>query len=151
VQAFRQDAGDLEKTLATLRLAIRGAGVVALILGGIGVLNIGLVTVRQRIREIGVRRSFGATSARIFSAVMLESVCATAVAGVVAVGASIVLVRNFPLERWLGNGIPLADAPGFPVAAAVEGLVAATAVGALAGLLPAIIAVRAKVIDAIRF
>jgi putative ABC transport system permease protein len=151
VQAFRQDSGDLEKTLATLRLAIRGAGVVALILGGIGVLNIGLVTVRQRIREIGVRRSFGATSARIFSAVMLESVCATAVAGVAAVGASIVLVRNFPLEQWLGNGIPLAETPGFPVAAAVEGLVAATAVGALAGLLPAIIAVRAKVIDAIRY
>jgi putative ABC transport system permease protein len=151
VQAVRQDSGDLEKTLATLRLAIRGAGVVALILGGIGVLNIGLVTVRQRIREIGVRRSFGATSARIFSAVMLESVCATAVAGVAAVGASIVLVRNLPLERWLGGGVPLADTPGFPVAAAVEGLVAATAVGALAGLLPAIIAVRAKVIDAISF
>jgi ABC-type antimicrobial peptide transport system permease subunit len=115
------------------------------------VLNIGLVTVRQRIREIGVRRSFGATSARIFSAVMLESVCATAAAGVVAVGASIVLVRNFPFEQWLGDGVPLADTPGFPVAAAVEGLVAATAVGALAGLLPAIIAVRAKVIDAIRY
>ena len=151
VQAYRQDSGDLEKTLATLRLAIRGAGVVALVLGGIGVLNIGLVTVRQRIREIGVRRSFGATSGRIFSAVMLESVCATALAGVAAVGASVVLVRNLPLERWLGGGVPLADAPGFPVAAAVEGLVAATAVGALAGLLPAIIAVRAKVIDAIRY
>ena len=41
--------------------------------------------------------------------------------------------------------------PAFPVAAAIEGLLAATAVGALAGLLPAIIAVRAKVIDAIRF
>jgi putative ABC transport system permease protein len=82
---------------------------------------------------------------------MLESVCATAVAGVLAVGASIVLVRNLPLQQMLNGGVPLADNPGFPVAAAVEGLVAATAVGALAGLLPAIIAVRAKVIDAIRF
>ena len=43
-----------------------------LVLGGLGVLNIGLVTVRQRIREIGVRRSFGASSGRVFSAVMLE-------------------------------------------------------------------------------
>jgi putative ABC transport system permease protein len=83
---------------------------VVLIRGGLGVLDIGLVTVRQRIRETGVRRSFGATSGRIFAAVLLESVCA----------------------------------------AAVEGMIAATAVGALAGLLPAIIAVRAKVIDAIR-
>jgi putative ABC transport system permease protein len=150
VDAYRQDAQGLEETLDVLRLAIRGAGIVVLILGGLGVLNIGLVTVRHRIREIGVRRSFGATSGRIFAAVMLESVCATALAGVAAVAASIVLVRNLPLERWLNEGVPLADVPPFPVAAAVEGLIAATAVGALAGLLPAIIAVRARVIDAIR-
>ena len=151
VDAFRADPQGAEDTIALLRLAIRGAGTVVLILGGLGVLNIGLVTVRQRIREIGVRRSFGATSGRIFAAVMLESVCATAMAGLFAVGAAIVLVRNLPLERLLNQGIPIANLPGFPVAAAVEGLVAATAVGALAGLLPAIIAVRAKVIDAIRF
>ncbi|WP_104523248.1 ABC transporter permease [Blastococcus atacamensis] len=151
VDPYRMDAEGVEETLAVLRLAIRGAGVVVLILGGLGVLNIGLVTVRQRIREIGVRRSFGATSGRVFSAVMLESVCATALAGVAAVGAAVVLVRNLPVERWFSDGIPLADAPGFPVAAAIEGMIAATAVGALAGLLPAIIAVRAKVIDAIRF
>ena len=151
VDAYRQDAQGMEEALALLRLAVRGAGGVVLLLGGLGVLNIGLVTVRQRIREIGVRRSFGATSGRIFGAVMLESVCATALAGLAAVGASIVLVRNLPLDRLLNNGIPLADTPGFPVSSAIEGLVAATLVGALAGLLPAIIAVRAKVIDAIRF
>ncbi|HEY0402174.1 MAG TPA: ABC transporter permease [Blastococcus sp.] len=105
---------------------------------------------RQRIREIGVRRSFGATSGRIFAAVMLESVCATALAGLTAVGTSIVLVRNLPLDRLLDNGIPLAHTPGFPVSSAVEGLVAATLVGALAGLLPPVIAFRAKVIEAIR-
>jgi hypothetical protein len=66
-------------------------------------------------------------------------------------GLSVAIVRNLPLERWLGGGIPLADAPGFPVSAAVQGLIAATAVGALAGLVPALIAVRVKVIDAIRF
>jgi ABC-type lipoprotein release transport system permease subunit len=151
VDTYRQDAQGLDEALALLRLAVRGAGGIVLLLGGLGVLNIGLVTVRQRIREIGVRRSFGATSGRIFAAVMLESVCATALAGLAAVGASIVLVRNLPLDRLLNNGIPLADTPGFPVSSAVEGLVAATLVGALAGLLPAIIAVRAKVIDAIRF
>jgi putative ABC transport system permease protein len=151
VDTYRSDAQGIEETLAVFRLAVRGAGAIVLILGGLGVLNIGLVTVRQRIREIGVRRSFGATSGRIFSAVMLESVCATALAGLAAVGASIVLVRNLPIERLLNSGIPLAETPGYPVQAAVEGLVAATAVGALAGLLPAIIAVRAKVIDAIRF
>ena len=151
VQAYRQDPENLEDTIAQLRLAVRAAGLVVLALGGLGVLNIGLVTVRQRIREIGVRRSFGATSARVFSAVVLESVVATALAGVAAAALSVAIVRNLPLEDWLGGGIPLADAPGFPVSAAIEGLVAATAVGALAGLVPALIAVRVKVIDAIRF
>ena len=151
VDAFRSDSQGLEETLGMLRLAIRGAGVVVLVLGGLGVLNIGLVTVRQRIREIGVRRSFGATSSRVFSAIMLESVCATFLAGLAAVALSVVLVRNLPLDQLLNSGIPLAETPAFPVAAAVEGLVAATAVGALAGLLPAVVAVRARVIDAIRF
>jgi putative ABC transport system permease protein len=151
VQANRMDQENLESTIAKLRLAVRAVGLVVLALGGLGVLNIGLVTVRQRIREIGVRRSFGATSARVFSAVVLESVVATALAGLAAVALSVAVVRNLPLERWLGGGIPLADAPGFPVSAAVEGLIAATAVGALAGLVPALIAVRVKVIDAIRF
>ena len=151
VGAYRQDPENLESTIAKLRLAVRGAGLVVLLMGGLGVLNIGLVTVRQRIREIGVRRSFGATSARVFSAVVLESVVATALAGLAAVALSVAIVRNLPLEDWLGGGIPLADAPGFPVSAAIEGLVAATAVGALAGLVPALIAVRVKVIDAIRY
>ncbi|WP_299957012.1 ABC transporter permease [uncultured Modestobacter sp.] len=151
VQANRQDPENLEDTIAKLRLAVRAAGLVVLFLGGLGVLNIGLVTVRQRIREIGVRRSFGATSARVFSAVVLESVVATALAGLAAVALSVAIVRNLPLEQWLAGGVPLVDAPGFPVSAAVEGLLAATAVGALAGLVPALIAVRVKVIDAIRF
>ena len=151
ISANRQDPENLEDTIAKLRLAVRAVGLVVLALGGLGVLNIGLVTVRQRIREIGVRRSFGATSARVFSAVVLESVVATALAGLAAVALSVAIVRNLPLERWLGGGTGLVDAPGFPVSAAVEGLVAATAVGALAGLVPALIAVRVKVIDAIRF
>jgi putative ABC transport system permease protein len=152
VSVWRQDAGDelgiLDDVLA---YGVRGVGIFALLLGGIGVLNVGLVTVRQRIREIGVRRSFGATGSRVFFAVLLESVAATFVAGLLAVMLSIVLVSNFPLDAVLPAGVTLDDVPPFPVRAAVEGLVAATAVGALAGLVPATMAVRAKVIDAIRY
>ena len=151
VQVFRQDAGDQESFQNVLRWVVRGAGLLVLFLGALGVLNVGLVTVRQRIREIGVRRSFGATSGRVFAAIMLESVVATFLAGLAAVACSVALVRALPLDQILNGGQPLLDVPAFPVAAAIEGLLAATAVGALAGLLPAIIAVRAKVIDAIRF
>ena len=54
-----------------------GVGGFALLLGGLGLLNIALVTVRYRIREIGIRRSFGATGGRVFFGVLMESVVAT--------------------------------------------------------------------------
>jgi putative ABC transport system permease protein len=152
VSVQRQDAGDELNILDTiLAYGVRGVGIFALLLGGIGVLNVGLVTVRQRIREIGVRRSFGATGSRVFFAVLFESVAATFVAGFLAVMLSIILISNFPLQSVLPAGVTLEDVPPFPLEAAVEGLVAATAVGALAGLIPATMAVRAKVIDAIRY
>ncbi|MCD2443766.1 ABC transporter permease [Agromyces sp. SYSU K20354] len=134
--------------LAT-KLVVAGVAVVILVLGALSLVNITLVTVRTRIREIGIRRTFGATGGRVFFAVMLESVVGTFVAGIVGVGVSIALVRS-PLPAMLIGSSP-DDMPGFPVEAAVVGILAATVVGALAGLLPALTAVRVKVIDAIRF
>ncbi len=132
------------------RWAVRGLSIFALLLGAIGVLNVGIVTVRQRIREIGVRRALGASSGRVFAAVVLESVCATAVAGLVGIALAVALVVNLPLETLLREA-DITDVPAFPLSAAVEAFVAAVAVGALAGLVPATIAVRSKVIDAIRY
>lgn len=123
------------------------AGLV-LLLGGLGLVNIQLVAMRQRIREIGVRRSFGATGGRIFSSVLLESVVATAVAGIVGIAIAIAIMRSpWVLQMFQG----LQDVPPFPLRAAVIGLVAAVAIGALAGFIPALVAVRAKVIEALRF
>jgi len=123
------------------------AGLV-LLLGGLGLVNIQLVAMRQRIREIGVRRSFGATAGRIFTTVLLESVVATTVAGVVGIVLAVAILQS-PLVQGLFSGMQ--DIPAFPVRAAVTALVAAVAIGAVAGFLPALAAVRAKVIDALRF
>jgi putative ABC transport system permease protein len=65
--------------------------------------------------------------------------------------AGAILIVTSPLVRdTIGQGM-VSDFPPFPVEAAVLGLVAATVVGAIAGLLPALVAVRVKVIDAIRY
>jgi putative ABC transport system permease protein len=127
-----------------------GVGGFSLLLGGLGLVNISLVTVRYRIREIGIRRSFGATGGRVFFGVLMESVVATVVAGIVGVVLAVAAVKAIPLDRVFGSG-GLQDVPPFPLSAAVVGMAAAVGVGALAGLLPAIRAVRAKVIDAIRY
>lgn len=135
--------------LEPVRLVLVGISVLILLLGALGLVNISLVTVRQRIREIGIRRAFGATAGRIFFAVMMESVVATVVAGFAGVLAAVLIVQNPWLQSLLAPG--LSDVPPFPVEAAVIGLLASAAVGALAGLLPALVAVRVKVIDAIRY
>jgi putative ABC transport system permease protein len=138
-----------EDPLLPMKLLIGGIAALVLLLGALGLVNISLVTVRQRIREIGIRRSFGATAGRVFFSVMMESVVASFAAGVVGVIAAILIVTNPWVLQQLAQG--LMDIPPFPIEAALLGLGAATAVGALAGLLPAIVAVRVKVIDAIRF
>lgn len=74
---------------------------------------------------------------------------ATVVAGFVGVVAAVALIRNLPVEQVLGSSIQ--DMPPFPVSAALTGMACATAVGALAGVIPATVAVRVKVIDAIRY
>jgi len=150
-QVGRQDylAHEDGDPLLPVKLVIGGVAVLILLLGALGLVNISLVTVRQRIREIGIRRSFGATAGRVFFAVMMESVVATLAAGVVGVAVAIAVVQNPWVRSQVGQGVQ--DLPAFPLEAALIGLAASALVGALAGLLPALVAVRVKVIDAIRY
>ncbi len=140
----------LDKVLLGIQVLIFALSLFALFLGALGVLNVGVVTVRQRIREIGVRRALGASSRRIFAAVMLESVLATALAGLLGIALAIALVNNFPYEI-LPRELSVTEDVPFPVGAAVQAFVTATVIGALVGLVPATVAVRSRVIDAIRY
>ena len=141
-------AGDIE-AFRYVRYALMGVAAVILVLGAMGLVNIALVTIRYRVREIGIRRSYGATGLRIFIGVLMESVVATVIAGIVGVTAAVALVKAPFVTEWF-HSIGLVDVPPFPTTAVITGLTAATAVGILAGALPAIIATRIKVIDAIR-
>jgi putative ABC transport system permease protein len=150
-QANRQDYLSYQEgdPLLPFKLVIGGVALLVLFLGALGLVNISLVTVRQRIREIGIRRSFGATAGRVFFAVMMESVVATLAAGAVGVALAVAIVQNPWVRELVGQGVE--DLPAFPIEAALFGLAASALVGALAGLLPALVAVRVKVIDAIRY
>ena len=151
VSVNRQDfAAYGDDPFASIKLLVGGVAGLVLLLGALGLVNIALVTLKQRIREIGVRRSFGATAGRVFFSVMMESIVATLVAGVVGVIGAVLIVTNPMLQEFISQGM-VSDFPPFPVEAAILGLVCATVVGALAGLLPALVAVRVKVIDAIRY
>ena len=149
VQVDRMDYASNGDPLKSAQLAVGGIAGLVLLLGAVGMLNISMVTVRYRVREIGIRRSFGATSQRIFFGVMMESVVATAAAGIVGVMLSVAVVKNPWIQARVAPG--LTEYPAFPLEAAMLGLGAAVLVGALAGAIPALVAVRIKVIDAIRF
>lgn len=154
IDAFRVDAGaygDMGPDPGFITTLVLGAVSVAILaLGALSLINIAVVTVRFRIREFGIRRAFGASQRRIFLGVMMESVVGTFIAGVVGVGIVAVLYRS-PMAQGWAEDIGLQGLPSFPVEAAVIGIVTSIATGVVAGMIPALIAVRAKVIDAIRF
>ncbi|TDK23586.1 ABC transporter permease [Arthrobacter crusticola] len=149
VSVYRQDYAAQGDPYGGLTLVIGGVAGLVLLLGAVGLLNISMVTVKYRVREIGIRRSFGATSGRIFFGVMMESVVATSVAGVAGVMLAVAVVSHPRVQPMLAAGAT--DLPPFPIGAALLGVGSAIAVGALAGLIPALVAVRVKVIDAIRY
>lgn len=140
-------AGAEEQTVITMVVSIIGG--IVILLGAFGMLTVSIVTVRQRIREIGIRRAMGASARRVFFSVFLESVVATTAAGFIGVMLSIFTIRFVPADI-VGFPIPLDSVP-YPMSAALLGVLIAAGVGALAGIIPATIAVRVKPIDAIRF
>lgn len=136
--------------IEVLQLIVIGAAVGMFILGALGLVNINLVTMNQRVREIGIRRSYGATTGRVFFGVLLESVVATFVTGVIGVMVTVLLLQLPILRDWLAQQ-GLHEPQPFPLVAALIGIGASTLVGALAGALPALKATRVQIIDAIRY
>ncbi|NYD79029.1 ABC transporter permease [Arthrobacter cupressi] len=149
IDATRMDYAAHGDPIAVAQVAVGAVAGLVLLLGAMGMLNISMVTIRYRVREIGIRRSFGATSGRIFVGVMMESLVATAVAGIVGVMLAVAVVKNPWIQQKVAPA--LSEYPPFPLEAAMLGFGAAVLVGALAGAIPALVAVRIKVIDAIRF
>ncbi len=122
-------------TLATTRTIFLLIAAVALIVGVLGILNIGLVSLRERVEEIALRRATGATRAQISASVLAESVLAAVVSASVAVAIAWFLV---PLvTASLFPNLPLVDAVGFPYQTAAVGIVVAALAGLAGGIIPA--------------
>lgn len=130
---------------------VGGIGGIVILLGALGLLTVSIVTIKTRVREIGIRRAVGASAQRIFFSVFLESVVATTAAGFFGVIASIFTIRFAPLNELLDLNLSSTQAIAYPFQAAFLGLLISAGVGALCGIIPATIAVKMRPIDAIRF
>jgi putative ABC transport system permease protein len=135
-----QTASQTAQTLTALLAAIAG---VSLIVGGIGIMNIMLVSVTERTREIGIRMSVGARRRDILLQFLSESVFLSLLGGII--GILLALAAAFGLQRFLGT--PTLVSPS--VIAASVGF--AAAVGIFFGFYPARKAANLYPIDALRY
>jgi putative ABC transport system permease protein len=126
----------------TLTILLGGIAAISLIVGGIGVMNIMLVSVTERIREIGLRKALGATPRVIRRQFLVEASVLGLVGGVLGVVAGILGVLYLP--GLIGD--PISTSP----TAAVGALVIALAIGVLFGVYPASRAAALAPIDALR-
>jgi putative ABC transport system permease protein len=139
-QASILDALDATSTALTLLLA--GVAGISLLVGGIGVMNIMLVSVTERIAEIGLRKALGAKRSDILRQFLLEAAVISAVGGLLGVGLG--GACTFALNHF--TGLITVFSP--PVA--VIGMLIAAAIGLVFGVLPALRAARLEPIVALR-
>ncbi len=126
----------------TLTILLGGIAAISLIVGGIGVMNIMLVSVTERIREIGLRKALGATPRVIRRQFLVEASVLGLVGGVLGVVAGLLGVLYLP--GLIGD--PISTSP----TAAVGALAIALAIGVLFGVYPASRAATLAPIDALR-
>jgi hypothetical protein len=139
--------GLLDNLRATQRAFLGTAGI-TLIVAMLGLVNIGLATVRERRRELTIRRALGATRGTVFGLVLLGSVLiGLLAAGVAVVVAYLGVVVIVP--RLLDPASAI-EAPAFPWSAGLAGLAAAMSAALLGGVAPAVAAARADVANVLR-
>lgn len=135
--AFRE----AEAERASQNLLLGAIAAISIFVGGIGVMNIMFITVRERTREIGIRTATGASMRDIMIQFMTEAVVLSALGGI----AGLVVAAGVGTVAASGFGMPVV----FSVTLGLGALLAATAMGAIFGLVPAIRAARLSPVEAL--
>jgi len=143
METAEQQVEEFHKIVQMVAIVTMVLSSIGLLIGGVGVMNIMLVSVTERTREIGLRKAIGAKSGDITWQFLLEAMTLTGIGGVIA----LVLVNGLVLLihltlKWDG---------AVPLWAAVAGIVFSVGVGLVFGVWPAMKAARLDPVEALRY
>src|SRR5437764_13541413 len=143
-----QQAQMMGKIFDAMNMFLGTVGLVTLTLGAIGVINIMLVTVTERTKEIGLRKALGATNRSILVQFFLEGLLLTGLSGVIGIVGAAALM--FALGRAMGNNQMGFDPPRLVPWSAAMAMGTLTLCVIVAGLYPASRAAALQPVDALR-
>lgn len=140
----------VENLFFAIKVIAYFVGILVLLSGVIGVSNIMLIVVKERTKEIGIRRALGATPWNIRGQILTESVFLTIISGMMGIvfGTVVIYLINYILDQT--GPVDMFAAPSVNLAVVIAALTILVVSGLFAGLIPAQSAIRVKPIEALR-